>query len=707
MRVIILFALLASICYSQSLKVYNLSDNENIKLDGILNEAFWSKADSISSLAMIDPFEGRQAEFNTVVKIAADNKNIYLGITCYDPEPDKIISISKTRDAYLSDEDRVIFVFDTHLDQRTGYIFAVNPYGTRYDALVYNAGEAENSSWDGTWDAATKRTPEGWTAEIVIPVRILSYNPELREWGFNFERKIERLLERDRWAGLKRDFLLGNVIHAGRLSDLPDFNNGMGVSAKVSTIESASKFYDKNYNSKFDLSADLSQKFRDINAHLTINTDFAETEVDARQTNLTRFPLYFPEKRGFFLEGSDLFDFGIGTGSDVIPFFSRRIGLFNGQKVPILFGGKINGKINGTSFGGIFTRTNSVSGIVPMSSLGVFRIKQDVLEESSIGLIGTIGDPAGKSNEWVFGTDLSYHTSKLFGDKNLTVGLWGLYNKNGLNKDRSAAGFKIDYPNDLLDMALTALRIGDGFSPSLGFVPRSGIKKYSFGADYMPQPRVFNIRRWYFESSFSLITDLKNKWQYWRIFLAPVNTLFESGDRIEFNIAPEGEYLPEDFEISKGVIIPKGSYDWKRYRIEAETASKRLINGIATWWFGSFYNGYLDQISGELNLRPSNSINIGVSYEKNIARLPEGNFTQDLLGLKFQLGLSSSIDLSSFIQYDTESRQIGTNTRLRWMFNMMGDLFLVYNHNVNKLDRLNWQYDSNQLILKFSYGLWF
>ncbi|MGE5353147.1 MAG: carbohydrate binding family 9 domain-containing protein, partial [Acidobacteriota bacterium] len=170
MRVVILLVLLSSICYSQSLTVYNLADNENIKLDGILNEAFWPKADSISSLTMIDPVEGKHSAFNTVVKIAADNKNIYLGITCYDPEPDKIISISKTRDAYLSDEDRVIFVFDTHLDKRTGYIFAVNPYGTRYDALVFNSGEAENSSWDGMWDAATKRTPIGWTAEIVIPV---------------------------------------------------------------------------------------------------------------------------------------------------------------------------------------------------------------------------------------------------------------------------------------------------------------------------------------------------------------------------------------------------------------------------------------------------------------------------------------------------------------------------------------------------------
>ena len=705
-KFLILLLFLSTICKSQSLKVYNLPEGEKIYLDGKLNEIIWQKADSISNLTMIEPTEGASSSFRTVIRVAADKQNLYFGIKCYDSEPDKITSISKIRDASLTNEDRIAFVLDTHLDQRTGYIFSINPSGTRYDALVSNFGESENASWDAVWNASTAIDQDGWSAEIVLPIQSIPFRSDLREWGFNFERRIQRLIERDRWTGLKRDYQIGHVIHAGRLINLPEFNLGLGTTIKLSSIASASKKYYQDYDTKFDVSGDVTQKIKDINTHLTINTDFAETEVDARQTNLTRFPLFFPEKRSFFLEGADIFDFGIGLGSDVVPFFSRRIGLYKGNKVPILFGGKINGEINGTSFGALFTRTNSVSGLVPMTTLGAFRIKQNILEESSIGIIGTFGDPSGQNNEYVIGADFTYHTSKLFDDKNFLVGIWGLYDKTNQTGDNSAIGLKIDYPNDILDIAITSLRIGSDFSPSLGFVPRSGIKKYSVSAEYMPQPEFWSIRRFYFESEFSLITDINNNWQSWSVFLAPINTRFESGDRIEFNIAPEGENLPEEFEISDNVILKKGPYDWWRYRIEFEAASKRVINGQATWWFGSFYNGYLDQLMLLLNLRLNSAVNVGMTYERNMARLPEGNFIQDILGCKLQAVLSSNMELSSFIQYDSESKQLGTNTRFRWTFDMKGDLFIVYNHNVNKLEQGYWRYDSNQLIVKLSYAVW-
>jgi hypothetical protein len=704
-KILIFIFIISSLSYSQTLKIYHLSKEELVTLDGSLKEEFWQRADSIENLKMIEPIEGVPPTFRTVIRVAADQQNLYFGVICYDKEPDKITSISKIRDA-LASEDRIVFVLDTHLDQRTGYIFSINPSGTRYDALVSNFGESENASWDAIWNASTMITNEGWNAEIIIPIRSLPFNSDLREWGFNFERRIQRLIERDRWTGLKRDYKIGHVIHAGRLTDLPEFKIGLGTTVKFSSLQTVSKVYDSDYKTKFDVSGDITQKIKDINAHLTINTDFAETEVDARRTNLTRFPLFFPEKRRFFLEGADIFDFGIGLGSDVVPFFSRRIGLFQGNKVPILFGGKINGEINGTSFGALFTRTNSVNNLVPMSSLGAFRIKQNIFEESSIGLIGTFGDPSGQNNEYVIGADFTYHTSKLFDDKNFLVGIWGLYDKANNGGDNSAIGLKIDYPNDVLDIALTTIRIGNDFSPSLGFVPRTGIKKYSLGADYMPQPGFWSIRRFYFESNFLLITDLQDKWQSWRIFTAPINARFESGDRIEFNIAPAGENLPENFEISDGVILQKGPYGWWRYRIEFEAASKRIINGQAAWWFGSFYTGNLNQLDIVLNFRPTSSINIGMTYEKNIAKLPEGNFSQDLFGCKLQVGLLSNMELSSFIQYDSESKQLGTNTRLRWMFDMKGDLFVVYNHNINKIDNGYWRYDSNQLIIKFSYGVW-
>jgi hypothetical protein len=498
------------------------------------------------------------------------------------------------------------------------------------------------------------------------------------------------------------------MISAGKITNLPQFNLGIGLTSKFSGIFKTEKKYNEDLKGSPDYSLDFTQKITsDVTAHLTINTDFAETEVDARRTNLTRFPLFFPEKRDFFLEGADIFDFGLGLGHDVVPFFSRRIGLYQGTKVPIIVGGKINGKVNNTNFGGLVTRTAAVDSLLPAATLGSFRVKQNILRESSVGIIGTFGDPEGNKNVWLLGADFTYQTSYLFGDKNFLVGVWGLYNNNSsLEGDNSAAGMKIDYPNDLWDISFKYKRIGDAFKPSLGFVPRPGTIFYTLSADYMPRPEWKIIRQFFFESAFKYTTDLNNNWEDYLIFTAPVHFLLESGDRFEFNISPRGENLKEDFEIDDGVVIKAGKYHWQRYRFEFESASKRLINGQATWWFGSFYDGYLDQIELELNIRPASSINLSFNYEKNIADLPEGDFTQDLFGGKLQFSFSSDFELSSFIQYDTESRSIGTNTRLRWTFAMLGDLFVVYNHNINKITGNVYQFESNEFIVKLSYGFW-
>ncbi|VAX22318.1 hypothetical protein MNBD_IGNAVI01-608, partial [hydrothermal vent metagenome] len=293
------------------------------------------------------------------------------------------------------------------------------------------------------------------------------------------------------------------------------------------------------------------------------------------------------------------------------------------------------------------------------------------------------------------------------GDKSFIAGVWGLYNNNkALVGDNTSIGFKLDYPNDLWDISLKMKRIGDAFLPSLGFVPRPGIIYYSLSADFMPRPEWKLIRQFFFESFFRLVTDLNHNWESYTAFTAPVHFLLESGDRFEFNIMPKGENLTEDFEIEDGVIIKKGPYHWQRFRLELETASKRVMNGQATWWFGTFYKGTLDQIELQFNVRPANSLNLSLNYEKNIVNLPEGNFTQDLFGGRIQFSFTSDFEFSSFIQYDNESGSIGTNTRLRWTFALLGDLFIVYNHNIDKLERNIWQYNSNQFIIKVTYGFW-
>jgi hypothetical protein len=683
--------------------------SRKIKLDGTLNEDIWNKAGSLQEFRMIEPLENSKPQNQTVVKVVADSKNIYLGFICYDSQAENIVAFSKARDSDLDDEDYIKFVFDPYGDGRSAYIFAINPYGARYDALSSNRGEGEDPSWDAIWEAKTQFLPDGWTAEVRIPVNSLTFRKGLNTWGFNVERRIHRLLEVDRWAALNRDYKLAQTIHAGKLSNLPEFNLGIGLVAKASTMLDFSRSTEREGKVRWDNSLDLTQRITpDITAQLTINTDFAETEVDTRRTNLTRFPLMFPEKRQFFLEGSDIYDFGLGMGNDMLAFHSRKIGLVNGQTVPLNLGGKLNGKIGNTQFGGLAVRTGKAGDIVPPGiNMGVIRVKQNVLKESNIGMIGMIGDPIGRVGSWTAGIDMTYQNSEFLGDKNFLAGAWGLMNDwNGLEGDKTGIGFKIDYPNDLLDIALTYYRLGESFNPSLGFVPRNGISYYRLSANYFPRPEKWNIRKFIFESSFNLITDLKNQWESYRLFTAPIHFSMESGDRFEFNINPTGENLTENFEISEGVIIPKGAYHWNRYRLEFEAASKRKINGQATWWFGGFYGGQLHQIELELNWRPTSFLIFEGSFERNIGKLPYGDFIQDLFGARLLLSFNSNLNLSSFIQYDTESKSIGTNNRLRWTFAPRGDLFIVYNHNIAKpIEERYWNYDSNQLIVKLVYGI--
>ena len=543
----------------------------------------------------------------------------------------------------------------------------------------------------------------------MISIHTLTYAANQQEWGFNIERNIQRLLERDRWSGTRRDYRLGHLAHAGRLVGLPEFQPGYGTTIKFSGINRIENAKHQHPRLHPDLSVDMIQKISpEVSAQFTLNTDFAETEVDARCTNLTRFPLFFPEKRAFFMEGADVFSFGIGLGREVIPFFSRRIGLYQGQKVPILWGAKFNGRVQNTNLGALVTRTEAVSGRVPASTMGAFRIKQNVLSESVVGLIGTWGDPLCKVNVWLLGVDLTYKTSVFRGNKNFLAGFWFLQNYHpGKHGNDRAVGFKIDYPNDLWDMALTIKMIGEDFQPSLGFVPRPGIISYRVGLDYLPRSRGTIIRQFFFESGLRCITDLNHQWESYRFFTAPIHFLLKSGDRFEFNIMPQGEYLKAAFPIHEGVVIPPGRYHWWRYRLEFQSASKRWISGQATSWFGSFYSGLLDQIEFRLHLRPSSNVNFSLNFEKNLARLPQGNFTQNLLGSRIQFSLSPDFEISSFIQYDSDSQSLGANTRLRWHFSMIGDLFMVYNHNLQYSLHRHWQYESNQLIIKLRYGFWY
>ena len=682
--------------------------NGSIRIDGVLDEGEWSSADAADAFRQTDPVEGAPPSGRTLVRVLAGPKALVIGIVCDDPDPSGIVSFSVRRDAALTSEDHLRIVLGPFLDGRSGYVFAVNPSGARYDGLINPGGESENADWDGIWEAATKRTEHGWTAEIWIPVQTLSFNPSLREWHFNVQRRIQRRLETARWAFPARQYQVTQTSRAGLITGLPEFSLGRGLTIRPAiTTGGGVPAPAADVDGEFQPSLDLTKRLgANVLASVTVNTDFAETEVDTRRTNLTRFPLFFPEKRTFFLEGDDIFSFGLGLNQDVLPYFSRRIGLVESQEVPIIAGTKINGRARNTNFGGLVVGTNDKRGVVEDEALmAVGRVKQNLWRESWVGAIATVGDPLGRSGSWLTGGDFTYATSHFRGDKNFLAGAWGLATRrDGLGGDSSAYGFKVDYPNDLWDIQMTGKRIGRNFDPSIGFVPRRAVYLYNGQINNRTRVSKGPIQQLFHEFMPSLATDLSGQWESYRVFMAPVNWRFRSGDRFELNANPTGERLVEPFEIADGVFISPGAYHWMRYRVEVGTAQKRRLYSQVTWWFGDFYDGDLDQFLWTGAWNPTPLVTIEFTGERNVGRLPSGRFTQTLVGNRLRVNISPDLSVASYVQYDTDSDSVGVNTRLRWTFSPVGDLFIVYNHNVRELLQ-RWQMDSNQLLVKFQYAL--
>lgn len=680
----------------------------SILLDGHLAEADWEQAQLVDAFKTVVPDEGGTPSGRTTMRVLTHPRYLLIGVECFDEDPSGIVNFSKLRDSDLEDEDHIRIVIDPFLDGQSGIILAVNASGARYDALVSNRGESENEDWDAIWEAKAVITDSGWTVEIRIPVQSFSFNKGLRTWGFNLERRIQRYQETIRWANIRRDQWFIQTSRAGLLTNLPEFSYGVGLNIRPSLIGTIDQEVGEEDELIFDPSLTISQRLgANVTATITANTDFAETEVDTRQTNLTRFPLFFPEKRAFFLEGADIFEFGFGLSRNIIPFFSRRIGLYDGNEVPITVGGKLNGRLGKTAFGALTmqTRKTSIEGEdFAASTLGVIRVKRNILRESSIGFIGTFGDPQSRGNSSTTGLDFTYQSTRFNGNKNFLVGVSGMYaNRPDLEGDQTALAVKVDYPNDIWDVALTYLRIGDAFDPSLGFVPRKAINSWRAGMTYAPRPSWKWLRQMRNQLFFTYITDLQGNWESYRVFTAPLNWRLESGDRVEANYMPQGERLVEPFDIAEDVSIPAGEYHFNRYRLEAELAAKRKINGQLTWWFGTFYGGNLDEFEVSLNVNPSNVLNFEVIGNHNIGRLPYGDFEQTLVGVRVRFNASPDLQLNSFIQYDTDTKSLGVNARLHWIFHPQGEIFFVYNHNTfDGLER--WQRQRQQFLLKARYN---
>lgn len=687
-----------------------------IVLDGSLDEPAWTEAGTIPGLAQQDPQPGRSTPFDaTRISVLASGDTLYFGVVCPDPEPGKISVHTLQRDAEMEGDDTVALVLDTFGDGRTGYLFRINAGGARQDGLI--SGPEESSlDWDGIWDARTRRTAEGWSAEIAVSARSLRFRPGLESWGMNVERFVARDRITLRWAGLTLDASLEDLRRAGSLAGISGLRQGVGLAAAPYALgrhddRRAGPEAGREGEAGLDLAYNLTPG---LGAVLTVNTDFAETEVDTRQINLTRFPLFFPEKRPFFLEGSNLFAFGAGLEEDFLPFYSRRVGLVSGQVIPLDAGLKVLGRAGDWSIAALDVETGDASA-VPGTNLFAGRATYDVDEHLRVGALATRGDPDGLDDNSLAGLDAVWQTSSFRGDKNLSFGAWAARSDGDLAPgQRSGWGFKADYPNDLWDVFLTYREFGDALDPALGFLPRPGTRQAVGGGSFQPRPGedgAFSwVRQFFFELFLSRVDRLDGTTESWEVFTAPWNAVTRSGEHLEANWVPRFERLDEPFEVAQGVVIPPGEYRFTRWRVEGQSSSSRPWSVGSTVWFGDFFGGRLTEWQSFVHWTVGpGRLRLELDAANNFGDLPQGDFLQRLWQLKTIYAFSPDLIVSAFAQYDSDSRDLGLNSRLRWTIQPGRDLFLVWNRNWQRtLDpgyRL--QRDSDQVVVKLRWTtLW-
>jgi len=652
-----------------------------IRLDGRLSEPDWQAAPSIGPLTQREPLEGTPPAEATDVRVLFDDDFIYVGVVCYESHRRGIISTQLTRDANLDVDDQITIVLDPFFDHRNGFFFQINPAGARTDGQISNNAQELVRDWDGIWDAAVTRDADRWTAEIAIPFKTLRFRPDQTVWGFNVERHIKHLFETDRWAAARVTSWIGNLADAGHLTGLEGARQGHGLDVRP-YVSGGVDTGDGQFTGGLDVFKNLTPN---LNASLTVNTDFAETEADIRQVNLTRFPLFFPEKRAFFLEGTGVFDVaGLAGSTDLIPFFTRRIGLHGDEdtavEVPIGIGTKVVGRQSGYNIGVLDVETRDLpEASLTHQNLFAARVSRNLFEQSWIGAIVTNGNPDGTGSNNLVGADARFATSKFHGNKNVVLDLFAERTNDQARGTDYAAGFGLSYPNDRWDLFLNWKQIGDNFQPALGFVPRVGIRTTHARIAFQPRPRKWGIRQFFFELEPTYIANLQNRLENWRVFMAPFNVRTESGEHLEWNVIPEFEHLDAPFEIYPGVILPAGSYQWHRYRTEANTATKRRLVIDAAYWWGGFYDGTRRQVSVGVTLKPSAHLALAMNVDRNDISLAEGRFYTQVLTARVDYNFTPNVSWQNLEQYDNESRVLGFQSRFRWILKPGSDLFLVTN----------------------------
>ncbi|MCR4439271.1 MAG: DUF5916 domain-containing protein [bacterium] len=669
------------------------------EIDGCLLDLAWQAVAFQGDFVQREPQEGAACSERTEVAVLYDSENLYLGVRCYDTESERLVAREMLRDTQLDDDDNFEIVIDSYRDRRSGFYFVVNPRGAMRDAVFSNEGRNFNPSWDGIWKCRTEVNHLGWFAEIAIPWKTLRFaRQDTQVWGINFARTIRRKNEYAYWQLVPRDIGwvgLFRLSEAGTLRGLAGLHGGGTWDIKPYVVGGIERDANTSFATlrKGDLGLDAKVLLtQNVVVDLTVNPDFAQVEADREQVNLTRFSLYFPEKREFFLEGGDVFSFGSGRGNMEL-FYSRRIGLANGVAIPIIGGAKLVGKIGNYQVGALnmvtSRKTLEDGEVVPAANFSVLRVRRDLMSRASLGLLFTSKDQLssaayGRS----FGVDGFFPLTD-----HLTVSGWAA-GEFGAGDERlapkallrhSASDLSVRYHSDLWSFGGGVQDVGAAFDPAMGFVRRRDFRRAQVSGEYSPRPRNATVIR---QFSYRLGADWRTDHAGTMLdngLDASFGVRFQNSARFELGVSREYEWLPEDWEIRPGLVVPQGEYTGYEGFVELTSDRGRSLSGSVDLHAGDYYTGHNVGLRAESELTAIPQVKLALNYSHNYVSLAGGQFHTNTLGVRFFYFFSTELFFKAYVQWNDDRLNYGgkhrlvSNFLLRWIYSPGSDLYVVVN----------------------------
>jgi hypothetical protein len=667
-------------------------------IDGVLDDAVWKKAALVEDFVQQEPREGAPASERTEVRVMYDSRSLLISVHAFDGQPSALVATEMRRDSdRLLDEDSFSLILDTFNDSRNGYMFVTTPLGAKLEQQISEEGEGNNRSglvnsninrnWDGIWDVATRVTDDGWTAEIAIPLTTIRFSgASEQQWGINFMRNIRRKNEQVFWAPIPKAYTLTRVSMAGALVGLQSLSHGMDLKLKpyvVSGVRDTNVAADRR-DTEFLRNVGADMKYGvtgGLNLDLTYNTDFAQVEVDEQQVNLTRFGLFFPEKRDFFLENAGQFKMGTGgtftsTTVETDLFFSRRIGLSDsGQPIPIVAGARLAGKQGRHNIGVLDIQTESAFGH-PGDNFLIARYGSDVLQRSRVGAIFI--------NKETLGGEAHYNRT-MGADANLVLGKNFQVNSYlaktetpGLNGNDMAFFGRVAYRDPSWNVWVNYLDVQDNFNAEVGFVQRRGIKTTKAYFSPTPRPGKAHIRMLEPMAVLTYITDQHNR-MVTRTQHFMNGFYMDDGSFINVIYQKNLDVLDVPFQIQKNVQIPIGTYKFDELQLTYNTNPARRFYERFTYQPMEFYGGTKQTVSGAIGVRGSSHLSSELQFSRNDVKLPDGDFLANLAILRVDYAFSPRVTVRSLTQYNSQTREVTNSVRFNFIYRPGSDIYIVYN----------------------------